>query len=33
VDALVRASFAAYSDVDDVEQALIAIKEASFLLK
>jgi cysteine desulfurase / selenocysteine lyase len=33
VDALVRASFAAYSDDDDVEQAIDAIKEAKFLLK
>jgi cysteine desulfurase / selenocysteine lyase len=33
VDALVRASFAAYSDDDDVEQAIDSIKEAKFLLK
>ncbi|MEY2988604.1 MAG: hypothetical protein RJB13_2125 [Pseudomonadota bacterium] len=33
VDALVRASFAAYSDEDDVEQAIEAIKEATFILK
>lgn len=33
VDALVRASFAAYSDGDDVEQAIEAIKAATFLLK
>lgn len=33
VDALVRASFAAYSDEDDVEQAIEAIKSANFLLK
>jgi cysteine desulfurase/selenocysteine lyase len=33
VDALVRASFAAYSDEDDIEQAIQAIKEATYLLK
>ena len=33
VDALVRASFAAYSDEDDIEQAIEAIKEATYLLK
>jgi selenocysteine lyase/cysteine desulfurase len=33
VDALVRASFAAYSDWDDVDQAVEAIKSATFLLK
>jgi len=33
VDALVRASFAAYSDEDDVEQAVQAIKDATFILK
>ena len=33
VDALVRASFAAYSDRDDVDQAIDAIKNAVFLLK
>ncbi|NBO37007.1 aminotransferase class V-fold PLP-dependent enzyme [bacterium] len=33
VDALVRASFAAYSDRDDVEQALEAIKKAILVLK
>jgi len=33
VDALVRASFAAYSDVDDVDQALEAIKNATSVLK
>ena len=33
VDALVRASFAAYSDEDDIEQAIVAIKEATYLLK
>lgn len=33
VDALVRASFAAYSDEDDIEQAIEAIKEANYLLK
>ncbi len=33
VDALVRASFAAYSDEDDIEQAIGAIKEATYLLK
>lgn len=33
VDALVRASFAAYSDTDDVEQAVEAIKNANSVLK
>jgi cysteine desulfurase/selenocysteine lyase len=33
VDALVRASFAAYSDIDDVDQAVEAIKNANSLLK
>lgn len=33
VDALVRASFAAYSDDDDIEQAVQAIKNATFILK
>lgn len=33
VDALVRASFAAYSDWDDVDQAVEAINSATFLLK
>ncbi|MEY3903082.1 MAG: hypothetical protein RL189_2388 [Pseudomonadota bacterium] len=33
VDALVRASFAAYSDQDDVQQAIEAIKNATSVLK
>ncbi|MEN9825980.1 MAG: hypothetical protein RI953_1725 [Pseudomonadota bacterium] len=33
VDALVRASFAAYSDLDDVEQAIEAIKSSTSFLK